>query len=204
MEQLAGYTATTLLSQARCLRHSHISSSIGVAAAVNVLAAKLQLMVLIRSMLSAHLGCRGPAGLARGSLQFLQQLQRQFSSASSASAAEAAAPAGTTVQDPADTLEFPGGRVPFTNSMDFLGGQLTSSSPRIPCYRTVDGTGKQIADAAVPHDLQQPDAVALYTAMAKLQVMDTICYDAQRQVSAELDMLLLMWHDVLSMCGTCS
>jgi hypothetical protein len=70
--------------------------------------------------------------------------------------------------------------------MEFLGGPLTPSSPRIPCYRTLDGTGKQLPDAAVPHDLKQQDAVALYTAMAKLQVMDTICYDAQRQVSAEL------------------
>lgn len=81
--------------------------------------------------------------------------------------------------------------MPYTHSMEFLGGPLTPSSPRIPCYRTLDGTGKHIPDAVVPHDLQQQDAVALYTAMAKLQVMDTICYDAQRQVSAELDGWLL-------------
>jgi hypothetical protein len=139
---------------------------------------------------SAYRACLSPSGLgglARSSLHLLQHVRRQLSSASSASAAAAAAPAERTPPEPADTLEFPGGRVPFTHSMEFLGGPLTPSSPRIPCYRTLDGTGKHIPDAEVPHDLQQQDAVALYTAMAKLQVMDTICYDAQRQVSAELD-----------------
>eukprot|EP00882_Tetradesmus_deserticola_P001971 GHRQ01002112.1.p2 GENE.GHRQ01002112.1~~GHRQ01002112.1.p2 ORF type:complete len:159 (+),score=41.88 GHRQ01002112.1:386-862(+) len=136
---------------------------------------------MFRSMLSAHLRCSSPAQLAFGSLQVVKQLQRQLSSASTAAAAAAAALGETNIQDPADTLEFPGGRVPFTHSLNFLGGPLTPSSPRIPCYRTLDGTGRHIPDAAVPHDLQQPEAVSLYKAMAKLQVMDTICYDAQRQ-----------------------
>lgn len=87
----------------------------------------------------------------------------------------------STLQQP-ETLEFPGGTVPFTSSMQFMGSALTPSSPRIPCYRTLDGTGRHIPDAAVPHDLDQQMATDLYTAMAKLQVMDTICYDAQRQV----------------------
>jgi hypothetical protein len=143
--------------------------------------------MLSRSAYNACLSSSSLAGLARSSVHFLQHLQHQLTSASRASAAAAAAPAQTTSQDSADTLEFPGGRVPFTHSMQFLGGPLTPSSPRIPCYRTLDGTGKHIPDAEVPHDLQQQDAVALYTAMARLQVMDTICYDAQRQVSAELD-----------------
>lgn len=72
--------------------------------------------------------------------------------------------------------------MPFSQHMQFVGGTLTASSPRIPCYRTLDGTGRHIPDATVPHDLQQQDATAIYEAMAKLQVFDTICYDAQRQV----------------------
>jgi hypothetical protein len=153
--------------------------------------------MLSRSVYSSQLGGSSLAGLARSSLHLLQQLQRQLSSSPTASAASAAAPAESAAQDPNDTLEFPGGRVPFTHSMNFLGGPLTPSSPRIPCYRTLDGTGKHIPDAAVPHDLKQQEAVALYTAMAKLQVMDTICYDAQRQVSAELGSLLQLEADIV-------
>lgn len=79
-------------------------------------------------------------------------------------------------------MEFPGGRVPFTTSPQFVGGVFDTSGTKIPCYRTLDGTGKHIEDAAIPHELQQDQATQLYTSMAKLQVMDTICYDAQRQV----------------------
>lgn len=79
------------------------------------------------------------------------------------------------------SMEFPGGRVPFTTSPQFVGGVFDTSGAKIPCYRTLDGTGKHIEDAAIPHELQQDQATQLYTSMAKLQVMDTICYDAQRQ-----------------------
>lgn len=79
-------------------------------------------------------------------------------------------------------MDFPGGRVPFTNTLQFIGGVFDSDHAKIPCYRTLDGSGQQIEDAMVPHDLQQQEATKLYQAMAKLQVMDTICYDAQRQV----------------------
>lgn len=79
-------------------------------------------------------------------------------------------------------MEFPGGRVPFTSALQFIGGAFDTSGSKIPCYRTLDGTGQHIEDAAVPHELSQEQATQLYTAMAKLQVMDTICYDAQRQV----------------------
>jgi hypothetical protein len=79
-------------------------------------------------------------------------------------------------------MEFPGGRVPFTSAPHFIGGGFDTSGAKIPCYRTLDGTGKHIEEAVVPHELSQEQATKLYVAMAKLQVMDTICYDAQRQV----------------------
>ncbi len=72
--------------------------------------------------------------------------------------------------------------MPFTSALQFIGGAFDTSGTKIPCYRTLDGTGKHIEDAVVPHELSQEQATRLYTAMAKLQVMDTICYDAQRQV----------------------
>lgn len=81
-------------------------------------------------------------------------------------------------------MEFPGGRVPFTSALQFIGGVFDASGAKIPCYRTLDGTGKHIEEATVPHELSQEQATQIYTAMAKLQVMDTICYDAQRQVRA--------------------
>jgi hypothetical protein len=79
-------------------------------------------------------------------------------------------------------MEFPGGHVPFTSTPQFVGGVYDTSAAKIPCYRTLDGTGKHIDEAVVPHELSQEQATQLYVAMAKLQVMDTICYDAQRQV----------------------
>lgn len=105
---------------------------------------------------------------------------RSFSSTSTPVAAAAAAAAA---QDTTDAMEFPGGRVPFTSQPEFLGGVFDTSGAKIPCYRTLDGTGKHIEEAVIPHELEQEEAIKLYTAMAKLQVMDTICYDAQRQVS---------------------
>jgi 2-oxoisovalerate dehydrogenase E1 component alpha subunit len=99
----------------------------------------------------------------------LRQLQTSVTSQAAASAAEE------------ESMEFPGGRVPFTSALQFIGGAFDTSA-KIPCYRTLDGTGKHIEEAVVPHELSQEQATRLYTAMAKLQVMDTICYDAQRQV----------------------
>jgi hypothetical protein len=84
-------------------------------------------------------------------------------------------------------MEFPGGRVPFTSTPAFVGGAFdtTAGAAKIPCYRTLDGTGAHIEEAVVPHELSQEQATQIYTSMAKLQVMDTICYDAQRQVGGE-------------------
>lgn len=82
-------------------------------------------------------------------------------------------------------MEFPGGRVPFTSTLAFAGGVFDTAGAKIPCYRTLDGTGAHIEEAVVPHELSQEQATQIYTSMAKLQVMDTICYDAQRQVGRD-------------------
>lgn len=80
----------------------------------------------------------------------------------------------------ADYYDFPGGSVPFTSQMGFVGEPSAPRDP-IPCYRTLDSTGATISDAAVPHPLDQDTAVKMYQAMVKLQTMDTIFYEAQRQ-----------------------
>lgn len=135
-------------------------------------------------------------------------------------------------------LEVPGGRVPYTPELRFLGGP-DAPIPTMPCYRTIDSTGQDVPGAHIPHPLSQvrehagaggkdmeqgryrivftlrappqpppprpPAALSplppslpllpllprpslqelslrLYGAMARLQTMDTMFYEAQRQV----------------------
>lgn len=82
-----------------------------------------------------------------------------------------------------DKMDFPGGAVPFTFHLHFTGGPSTSttSSPTIPCYRTIDSAGLEVNGAEIFHDLDQPTAVKMYKTMVTLQTVDTIFYEAQRQ-----------------------
>ena len=63
-----------------------------------------------------------------------------------------------------------------------LGGP-TSSAPPMGCYRTTDSSGADIASADVPHQIGQDLATKMYSTMAALQIVDTVFYEAQRQVS---------------------
>ena len=63
-----------------------------------------------------------------------------------------------------------------------LGGS-TSTAPPIGCYRTTDSSGADIAGADVPHQIGQDLATKMYSTMAALQIVDTVFYEAQRQVS---------------------
>lgn len=78
-------------------------------------------------------------------------------------------------------MEFPGGKVPFTDALKFQGGKLLQKAP-IPCYRTLDSDGGLIEGATVPRDLSQEKAELIYKTMVSLQTLDTIFYEAQRQV----------------------
>ena len=62
-----------------------------------------------------------------------------------------------------------------------LGGQTSAALP-MSCYRTVDSSGQDIKGADVPHQLGQDIATKMYSTMAALQTVDTIFYEAQRQV----------------------
>jgi hypothetical protein len=74
-----------------------------------------------------------------------------------------------------------------TRELRFTGAPADApGAPKLPCYRALDAAGRPLPGAAVPHPLGEAEAVALYTAMARLQVMDTIFYEAQRQVGASL------------------
>ena len=65
-------------------------------------------------------------------------------------------------------------------------GGPASDAPPMSCYRTVDSIGAAIADADVPHQIGQDLATKMYSTMAALQTVDTVFYEAQRQVSAML------------------
>lgn len=79
-----------------------------------------------------------------------------------------------------EKLDFPGGSIPLTSDLRFVEGKVDSNN-KIPCYRTLDASGNELPDASVPHPMDEALAHRLYTCMAKLQVMDTLFYEAQRQ-----------------------
>lgn len=67
----------------------------------------------------------------------------------------AASSTATTTSLDAPFLEVPGGaRLPYTTSLDFVGGPA-SPMPIMPCYRTIDSTGKDVPGARVSHELDQ-------------------------------------------------
>jgi hypothetical protein len=80
----------------------------------------------------------------------------------------------------AEVMEYPGGVVPFTSALGFRGGTLGPETT-IPCYRTLDGVGQALPEAQVPRPLPQALATRMYESMARLQTMDTLFYEAQRQ-----------------------
>lgn len=61
-------------------------------------------------------------------------------------------------------------------------GGPTPQQPPMSCYRTLDSAGIGLANADVPHSIDQSLANKIYHTMASLQTIDTIFYEAQRQV----------------------
>ncbi|KAG2491597.1 hypothetical protein HYH03_010163 [Edaphochlamys debaryana] len=99
----------------------------------------------------------------------------RFASHSTRTAAAAAAKASVDA-----FLEVPGGRVPYTSHLAFAGGPDNPAAP-MPAYRTIDSQGQDVPDAEVPYPIDKDLALRMYTSMAKLQTMDTLFYEAQRQ-----------------------
>lgn len=105
-------------------------------------------------------------------------------------AASTSAGSGDTPPHPATAphestyLDFPGAKVPFTSEMAFIGGAFSPLEP-LPCYRAMDGRGGDLPGAALPHTLDEATATRMYTTMVSLQAVDTIFYEAQRQVCGQ-------------------
>ncbi|XP_038885350.1 2-oxoisovalerate dehydrogenase subunit alpha 1, mitochondrial [Benincasa hispida] len=74
-------------------------------------------------------------------------------------------------------LDFPGGRVPFTNEMRFI---AESTQQRVPCYRVLHENGDTITSNNFTQ-LSKDVAIKMYKDMITLQIMDNIFYEAQRQ-----------------------
>ncbi|KAI4378816.1 hypothetical protein MLD38_016245 [Melastoma candidum] len=75
------------------------------------------------------------------------------------------------------SLEFPGGKVTFVSSMNFL---AEASAERVHCYRTLDESGQPLMSSKFL-EVSEEVAVRMYTAMVTLSQMDSIFYEAQRQ-----------------------
>ncbi|KAF8068400.1 2-oxoisovalerate dehydrogenase subunit alpha 2 [Scenedesmus sp. PABB004] len=138
-------------------------------------------MQLSARLLPLPLLLRTPAAIGRGWSAWRAASASAPASAPEAHDAAAAASAEGRGVAP-DWLDVPGGRVPLTHELQFVGGPVGPASERLPAFRALDARGAPVdGAAALPHDLDEAGAVALYTAMARLQVMDAVCYDAQRQ-----------------------
>jgi 2-oxoisovalerate dehydrogenase E1 component alpha subunit len=73
---------------------------------------------------------------------------------------------------------FPGGkRISYTEKLDTHPPELNAV---MPCFRIMDENGS-IRPGAVDPDVGRDTALRIYTTMVRLQTMDTIFYDAQRQ-----------------------
>lgn len=91
----------------------------------------------------------------------------------------------TSAEAGEDVADFPGAKVPLTPNIAFVGGADTSLG-RLPCYRALRSNGLPILEAAIPHPIDKNLALRIHATMVKLQVMDVIFYEAQRQVHSIL------------------
>ena len=87
----------------------------------------------------AALQCAGGRSALTGAWRVAAAAAAAVHSASlAAAAAEAAPPASSAgaapASQPEDHMDFPGGSVPFTSQLSFVGGSFSPRAP-MPCYR---------------------------------------------------------------------
>lgn len=88
--------------------------------------------------------------------------------------------------DHEESREFPGAKsTPITTDLEFWGGVMEAKPVPIPmpCFSTLQASGQPL-DAAEEVAKQFTDDLALrmYQSMVKLQTVDVLFYEAQRQV----------------------
>ncbi|CAN0928521.1 2-oxoisovalerate dehydrogenase subunit alpha 1, mitochondrial [Linum grandiflorum] len=124
--------------------------------------------------------CSSSSSIA-GENSSLGGLWRRFKSSESAAVDHLHHPAYSSDDDVsgnAQVLDFPGGQVTYIPEMKFV--SESNVDKRVPCYRVLDDNGVLIPGGEF-EEVSQGVAVKMYREMVKLQVMDTIFYEAQRQ-----------------------
>jgi hypothetical protein len=106
--------------------------------------------------------------------------------------------AGLATSGAEQNMDFPGGKVPFTDKLNFSGGSFAPALPPMPCYQTIDSYGVSVPEADVPHNLREDLAIRMYKAMVGVQTMDTIFYESQRQVR---QLLFHSWSRYGALCA---
>lgn len=111
-------------------------------------------------------GLQGSRGLSRAALQ---RATRRYMSEAPEGAAEGAA-------EGAELSQFPGAQSHFSTTM-----KTRRTHEPAECYRVMDNMGAIIEPESAPAALDSDEIVQMYKTMTKLNVMDGIFYDAQRQ-----------------------
>lgn len=94
----------------------------------------------ISQAVQAPLQCQLPSACVPGTCYAGACSQQQRRLASDSAAEPVQAESGGAHLNATSSMDFPGGRVPFTDRLTFVGGAL-SSAPPMSCYRTLDSTG---------------------------------------------------------------
>ena len=138
----------------------------------------------ISQALQASLRCQLHDGHVPGSAGACSQQQRPFASDTAAEPVQAVSSGDHP--NATNSMDFPGGRVPFTDRLVFVGGAL-SLAPPMSCYRTLDSTGAHhsgvgIAVHGIAPSAEQQQALQVTILIAAkalagpLGSMDGLCF----------------------------
>ena len=86
--------------------------------------------------------------------------------------------------DASDGLRLPGRpTLPFAASLTFVGGRgnTTPVPVPIPVFRTLTEAGAEVDGVTLNDDLDQASALAVHASLARLQTMDALFHECQRQ-----------------------
>jgi len=86
--------------------------------------------------------------------------------------------------DASDGLRLPGRpTLPFASSLTFVGGRgnTTPVPVPIPVFRTLTEAGAEVDGVTLNDDLDQASALAVHASLARLQTMDALFHECQRQ-----------------------
>ena len=117
----------------------------------------------------------------RSSSRLLRGVVRVKSTVTAPSEAASSSSSSTTLADEIenDDVQLTGqGLLPVTNKLEIVN---TQDLDKWPVYRILGREGKLLGDAKVPEGLDQDKITSMYKAMVRVQAMDDIFYNAQRQ-----------------------